>query len=192
MVDFPLKGSFCIFYPASRSCAAHGPRDWPVLETSGRVASGVAEYAQKIDPINHGWGQVEGKAMSEMLIYIFHPVVQHYLWHLSGVVPFSYIQGYAHTGKMDWTSSQCTQILDSFTVSWCFWRFQPRALAIMKAPELLGHCCKVNWICRERILPCCRWACRGLSSSYMARFGPNQTLHTSISHHFFCFLIRFV
>ena len=93
------------------------------LRRVGEVASGVAEYVQKIDPINHGWGQVEGKAMSEMLIYIFHPVVQHYLWHLSGVVPFSYIQGYAHTGKMDWTSSQCTQILDSFTVSWCFWRF---------------------------------------------------------------------
>ena len=54
-----------------------------------------------------------------------------------------------------------------------------------------GHC-KVNWICRERILPCCRWAWHGLSSRYMARFGPNWRLHTSISHHFCRFLIGFV
>ena len=169
-----------------RSCTAHGQRDWQLLETSGRVASGVAEFVQKSERkslqimvlVEACWGP-EGWAMSEMLHLpscgatllvtscdiLWHLVTScdilwHLVWHLSGVVPFSYIQGFAHTGRMDWTSSRRTQIFDP-AVSWCFWLFLARSTCQYEHSKTSATAARSTGFCCERIFPCCRWAWRG-------------------------------
>ena len=189
------------FCSASRSCAAHGQRDWQLLETSGRVASGVAEFVQKSErksPTNHGsgwgmlrpWGLSDERNVTSSILWcnttcdiLWHLVTScDILWHLvTSCVTF------VRSGSFLLHPGLCAHWEDGLNKQPTHSDFRPRSflmfLTFFSQEHLpvwtlqnLGHCCKVNWICCERIFPCCRWAWRGLSSGCLARFGPQPDI----------------